>query len=128
MNLPKDYLFTENHEWIYVKGEEARVGITEYAQEEMGDIVFVELPEEGEDVIQFEEYGVIESVKAVSDIYIPASGRVTAVNEDLLDQPELINEEPYENGWIAVIDLSDDSELDNLMDSTEYASYLEEVE
>ncbi len=125
MKIPENYYFTEEHEWVVLEGKEAKVGISEHAQEELGDIVFVELPEVGDEFVQEDDFAVIESVKAVSDVYAPISGKVTAVNEELLEQPELINEEPYEGGWIAKFKMDDEGELDNLMDSKEYAKFLE---
>jgi glycine cleavage system H protein len=128
MKIPENLLFSEDHEWILVNGDEATIGISDYAQEEMGDVVFVELPEVGEEYAQFDNFAVIESVKAVSDVYLPAGGEVLEVNEELLDKPELINEDPYKDAWIAKIKLADKSELDKLMDSKAYEKFLEEVE
>lgn len=126
MNIPKDLYYTENHEWISIEGKEAVVGITEHAQEELGDIVFVELPSVEEELDQFEEFGVIESVKAVSDVFMPISGVVVEVNEDLMDEPEKINEDPFNSGWLIKVEIKDKSELDELMDSTEYETFSEE--
>lgn len=126
MSIPNDLFYTENHEWVSADGKEAVVGITEHAQEELGDIVFVELPSVEEELDQFEEFGVIESVKAVSDVFMPASGIIVEVNEELMDQPEMINEDPYGSGWLIKIELKDKSELDELMDSNEYKAFLEE--
>ncbi len=125
MTIPKDLFFTENHEWISVDGKEAVVGISEHAQDELGDIVFVELPSVEEELDQFEEFGVIESVKAVSDVFMPVSGIIVEVNEDLMDQPELINEDPYGNGWLIKVEIKDKSELEELMDSNEYKAFIE---
>lgn len=126
MTIPNDLFYTENHEWISVDGKEAVVGITEHAQDELGDIVFVELPSVEEELDQFEEFGVIESVKAVSDVFMPVSGIVVEVNEELMDQPELINEDPYGSGWLIKVEVKDKEDLDELMDSTEYKAYIEE--
>ncbi len=126
MNIPNDLYYTENHEWISIEGEEAVVGITEHAQEELGDIVFVELPSVEEELDQFEEFGVIESVKAVSDVFMPVSGVIVEVNEDLMDEPEKINEDPFGSGWLIKVEIKDKGELDELMDSTEYESFAEE--
>ncbi len=126
MSVPEGYYFTEEHEWIKVEGDVATVGVSEHAQHELGDVVFVELPELDEEYDQSEDFAVIESVKAVSDVYLPMGGKIVEVNEVLLDQPELINEEPYEGGWLAKIEISDESELDSLMDSVEYTAFLEE--
>lgn len=125
MSVPNDLFYTENHEWISVDGKEAVVGITEHAEEELGDIVFVELPSVEEELGQFEEFGVIESVKAVSDVFMPVSGIILEVNEELMDQPELINEDPYGVGWLIKIEVKDKSELDDLMDSSEYKEFIE---
>lgn len=126
MSIPNDLFYTENHEWISLDGKEAVVGITEHAQDELGDIVFVELPSVEEELDQFEEFGVIESVKAVSDVFMPASGIVIEVNDELMDQPELINEDPYGSGWLIKIEVKDKDEIDELMDSTEYKDFIEE--
>ena len=126
MSVPEGYYFTEEHEWIKVEGDVATVGVSEHAQHELGEVVFVELPELDEEYDQSEDFAVIESVKAVSDVYLPMGGKIVEVNEVLLDQPELINEEPYEGGWLAKIEISDESELDSLMDSVEYTAFLEE--
>jgi glycine cleavage system H protein len=126
MTIPNDLFYTENHEWISVDGKEAVVGITEHAQDELGDIVFVELPSVEEELDQFEEFGVIESVKAVSDVFMPVSGIVVEVNEELMDQPELINEDPYGSGWLIKVEVKDKSDLDELMDSSEYKAFIEE--
>jgi len=125
MTIPKDLFFTENHEWISVDGKEAVVGISEHAQDELGDIVFVELPSVEEELDQFEEFGVIESVKAVSDVFMPVSGIIVEVNEDLMDQPELINEDPYGSGWLIKVEVKDKSDLEELMDSAEYKAFIE---
>lgn len=119
--------YTKNHEWIIVEGNEVIVGITDYAQEEMGDVVFVELPEAGEEFNQGDQFAVIESVKAVSDVFLPVSGEIIEVNEKLLEQPELINEEPHNQGWLVKVQLSDENELDDLMDRAQYQEYIEEV-
>jgi len=128
MDLPKDLFYTENHEWLALDGDEATIGITEYAQDEMGDVVFVELPEVGEGFEQFDSFGVVESVKAVSDIYIPTGGKVLAINEDLFEQPELINEEPYDGGWLIKIKITDKDELESLMNHDEYDRFMEEAD
>lgn len=128
MDIPKDLFYSENHEWILVEEDEAVVGITEYAQEEMGDIVFVELPEIGDVFEQFDSFGVVESVKAVSDIYLPVSGKIVAVNEDLFDSPELVNEESFEGGWLVRIKIIDKDDLETLMDYEDYSRFLKEEE
>ncbi len=126
MNVPEGLYYTEDHEWLKVENGVGTTGITDFAQEELGDIVFVELPEVGDEFQQHDNFGVIESVKAVSDLYLPVSGEITETNEKLLDQPELVNDEPYQGGWIVKIKLSDEGELDELMNTEEYQEFLEE--
>ncbi len=124
MNFPKDVRYTSEHEWIRVEGEEALVGITDYAQSELGEIVFIDVPTLGETVAQGEVFGSVEAVKTVSDLNMPATGEVLAVNENLEDHPELVNEDPYGEGWMIRIRLSDASELDSLMDAEAYEASL----
>ncbi|MBF8437709.1 glycine cleavage system protein GcvH [Halanaerobiaceae bacterium Z-7014] len=126
MSIPEGFYYSEDHEWVKVEDGVGTIGITDFAQDELGDIVFVELPQVGDEFDQEDNFGVIESVKAVSDLYMPVSGEVVEINEDLLDQPELVNDEPYEGGWIIKVSLSDEAELDELMNSDEYSSFLEE--
>lgn len=126
-NVPEDCLYTEEHEWIRVEGDAGVIGITAYAAEQLGDVTFVELPAEGEEVTAGKAFGCVESVKAVSDIYAPASGTVTEVNGRLADEPGLINESPYGDGWICRASLSDASELDELLSPESYAALLEEA-
>lgn len=118
--------YTEKHEWIEVAGENFRVGISDYAQEQLGDVVMIELPDIGKTVAAGEECAVIESVKAASDIYSPVGGEVTAVNEALNDNPALVNEEPEAGGWLYELKISDAAELDGLMDAAAYAKFVEE--
>ena len=120
MNFPSDIGYTAEHEWIRVEGEEAYVGITDYAQSELGEIVFVDVPTIGEEVAQGEVFGSIEAVKTVSDLNIPVTGEVLAINEELDAQPELVNNDPYGEGWIIKIAVKDIAELDNLMDAEAY--------
>ncbi len=120
--------YTKQHEWVQVTGNIATVGISAYAAEQLGDITFVELPEVDDDVTQFEELCGIESVKAASDIYSPISGTITEVNEELESAPETINSSPEEDGWIAKIEINDESELENLMDSDTYKEYVAGLE
>ncbi|MBD3287708.1 glycine cleavage system protein GcvH [candidate division KSB1 bacterium] len=120
MNIPKDLHYTEEHEWIGVEGDTVKVGITDYAQEELGDIVFIELPESGSETNRMEPFGSIEAVKAVSDLFAPVSGTVVEVNSALEDKPELINQDPYGDGWMIKIKLSDKSELDSLLSAEQY--------
>lgn len=125
MSLPQDLKYSEDHEWIKVDGNTVTIGITDFAQSELGDIVFVELPEEGDDVSTGDSFGSVESVKTVSELYAPVSGSVVAVNEELEDSPELVNESPYEGAWMLKVELSDESELDNLLDAAGYQAVIE---
>ncbi len=120
-DIPEELQYLDSHEWIDRADDTARVGISDVAQAELGDVVFVELPAEGEQFNAGAEFAVVESIKAVSDVYMPVSGEVTAVNKALLDQPELINEEPYGNGWLVEIELEDADELDELRSAEAYA-------
>lgn len=121
MNLPKELKYSSDHEWVRVEGDVAYIGVTDFAQAQLGDIVFVELPEEGRVIKVNEGFSVIESVKAVSDIYSPVSGKIVKVNEALADAPETINQDAYGEGWIVAVELSDKSDLDALMDDAAYA-------
>ena len=125
MNAATELLYTEGHEWIRIEGEKAYWGITDYAQEHLGDIVFIELPEADTDIEAGDRLAVIESVKAVSDVYTPLSGTIILVNEDLETSPELLNEDPYEN-YIAVIAFSDISEKEKLMSASQYEAFCQE--
>lgn len=125
-NIPDDLLYTKDDEWIRVDGKEGVVGITDYAQDSLSDIVYVELPDEGDSFKLGESFGVVESVKAAADLYMPISGEVTAVNEDLPDAPEVLNTDPYGEGWMIKITIADPSELDSLMDPAAYTAYCEE--
>jgi glycine cleavage system H protein len=120
MNIPKDLYYTKEHEWAKVDGDVATIGITEYAQGELGDIVFVEMPGVGDNAKQMEPCANIEAVKAVSDMYAPVSGEIMEVNAELDSNPQLINRDPYGEGWIVKIKMSDKGELDNLMPAGEY--------
>lgn len=128
MNLPKDFKYSEEHEWVKVEGEKVRIGITDFAQSELGDIVFVELPEVGEEIKADEPFGSVESVKTVSELYAPLSGKVVEVNEELEDSPEFVNESPYEKAWMVVIEPSDMSEVDKLMSAEQYEEMIKEEE
>jgi glycine cleavage system H protein len=125
MASPSDLKFTESHEWIRVDGDNATIGIADYAQSELGDITYLELPDVGSTITAKEPLGVIESVKAATDIYAPASGEVTERNDAAIDKPELVNQSPYEDAWLIKIQLSDPAQLDSLMDSTAYDTFLE---
>jgi glycine cleavage system H protein len=119
--IPEDCRYRETHEWARGADGTVRIGITDFAQDELGDIVFVELPSVGETIERDAEFGVIESIKAVSDLYAPVSGEVVAVNDDLVDAPELVNEAPFGDGWMLEVDPADETELDELLSPTEYA-------
>lgn len=125
MKVIKGLLYSNDHEWVKVEGEEAYVGITDYAQEHLGDIVYVELPEIDDELAKEDAFSAVESVKAAADVYLPVSGKVVAVNEALEDDPALLNTDPYEN-WIAKIALTNKEELDELMSSEEYEKFLAE--
>ena len=121
MAYPDDLRYSKEHEWVRVEGSRATIGITSFAADELGDIVFVELPEVGTVIKQFTTFGVVESVKAVSDLYAPVSGELVEVNEGLRDAPELLNSDPFGEGWILKVELADPPELDALMDAEAYA-------
>lgn len=126
MNIPEDLIYTKDHEWVKIDGEIAIVGITDYAQGELGDIVYVELPEIGAEVNKGGSFGTIEAVKAVSDLYMPLSGEVVEVNESLNDAPEKINKDPYKEGWMIKIKISDFSEKEELLNSKQYEDLINE--
>jgi len=121
-DVPDDLRYLESHEWTTTNGADgtARIGITDFAQDELGDVVFVELPAVGDEVDAGEAFGVVESIKAVSDLYAPISGEVTAVNEALFSQPELVNDDPFGEGWMLEVDPSDDTEVDDLLSAAAY--------
>ena len=123
-----DCRYAENHEWIQVKDDTATVGISDYAQQELTDVVFVELPEVGDTFAQGEPFAVVESVKAASDVYLPVSGEIIEVNDALEDAPELVNDEPYGDGWFVRIKVTDADELDDLMGPDEYREFVAEQE
>jgi glycine cleavage system H protein len=120
VSAPTDLRYTRDHEWVRVAGEEATVGITQYAADQLGDIVFVELPDEGRDIEEAKAFGVVESVKAVSDLFAPLTGTVTSINGALAANPELVNSDPYGDGWMIKIAVSDTSEVDDLLDGPAY--------
>lgn len=122
MAYPDDLRYSKEHEWVRVEDDTATIGITSFAADELGDIVFIELPEVGSTLSQFGTFGVVESVKAVSDLYAPVSGEVVAVNETLRDSPELLNSDAFGDGWIARVKLADPAEVDALMDAEAYAA------
>lgn len=124
--IPADLMFTSSHEWVKDEGDDTvTIGITDHAQELLGDLVFVELPEIGDVIETGGEAGVVESVKAASDIYSPVSGEVIEINEDLVDSPELVNEQPYDNGWIYKMKLNNASEIEALLDAEAYSNVVE---
>ncbi len=125
MEVPKELRYTREHEWLRLDGKTAVIGITDFAQEQLGDVVFVEMPKVGDTVTQEKTFGVVESVKTVSDLYAPASGTVAKINENLESQPELVNSEPYKQGWILEIELSDPKQVDALLTPEQYAEQCE---
>ena len=118
--VPTDLRYTKDHEWVRVDGEEATIGITAYAAEQLGDIVFVELPEAGRSLEQFAAFGVVESVKAVSDLFAPVAGEVTEINGDLTGTPEVVNTDPYGAGWMLRVKLADPAQVEGLLDASAY--------
>ena len=120
MNFPEDLKYTKEHEWVRVEGDVATIGVTDFAQGELGDVVFVEIETEGESLDKDEVFGTVEAVKTVSDLFMPLSGEIIEVNAGLEDAPESVNESPYGDGWMIKVRMSDTSELDGLMDSAAY--------
>ncbi len=125
MDFPEELKYTEEHEWVMVEDDVVTIGITDFAQEQLGDVVFVELPEEGDSLETGKSFGVVESVKAVSDVYAPFNGEVVEVNDALPDEPEVLNTSPYDDGWMVKIKLSDDADLSGLMDAAAYMDFVE---
>lgn len=126
MSVPNELRYTKEHEWVKVEGEQVRIGITDFAQSELGDIVFVELPETGDEIEINNPFGSVESVKTVSELYAPISGTVVEINEELEDSPEFVNESPYEKAWMIVVKPSDSSQIDKLMSAEEYENSVKE--
>ncbi|MBB2481494.1 glycine cleavage system protein GcvH [Bacillus sp. APMAM] len=126
MSLPSELRYSEEHEWVKDEGGNVRIGITDFAQSELGDIVFVELPEVGTEVQANEPFGSVESVKTVSELYAPISGKVVAVNEDLNDSPEFVNESPYEKAWMIVVEPSNKEEISELLTAEQYQEMINE--
>ena len=126
MEFPEELKYTAEHEWVLVEGDLAVIGITDFAQDSLGDVVFVELPEVGTEVTTGKAFGVVESVKAVSDVYAPVSGTVEESNVELPDAPEILNTSPYGDGWMIKIRMSDPGELDGLMDAVAYQAHIAE--
>ena len=123
---PKELRYTEEHEWVKTEGEKVRIGITDFAQEELGDIVFVELPEVGSTISADEPFGSVESVKTVSELYAPVSGKIVEINEELIENPEYVNESAYDKAWMIVIEPSDMSEIEKLMTAEQYEEMINE--
>ncbi|MCA9951808.1 MAG: glycine cleavage system protein GcvH [Anaerolineales bacterium] len=126
MNIPQDLLYTSDDEWVRIDGDMATVGVTDHAQDSLSDIVYLELPSAGDSFAAGETFGVVESVKAAADLYMPLSGEVIAVNEDLIDGPESVNEDPYGKAWMVQIKITDASEIDDLLDPAAYKASIEE--
>ena len=125
-NIPEDLLYSKEDEWLRVEGDEAVLGITDFAQDELSDIVYVELPDEGQTFQEGDSFGVVESVKAASDLYMPISGEIAGVNESLPDAPEIVNGDPYGEGWMIRIKIADPAELESLLDPTAYSAFCDE--
>ncbi|MGM0565302.1 MAG: glycine cleavage system protein GcvH [Bacteroidota bacterium] len=125
MDIRDNLKYTNDHEWIRIEGDTAHVGITDYAQKELGDIVFIEVETEGETLEKGDTFGTIEAVKTVSDLYMPISGEVLEFNEELEDQPELVNKDPYDNGWIVKLKVTDKAQLDDLLEAEDYKKQIE---
>lgn len=123
--VPANLRYSKEHEWVEVNGSVARIGITDFAQSELGDIVFVELPEVGGTILLDEPFGSVESVKTVSELYAPISGKITAINESLADSPELVNEAPFEGAWMIEVEFNDSTDVDKLMSAEEYEAMIQ---
>ena len=126
MSTPKELLYSKEHEWVKMEDGKATIGITDFAQSELGDIVFVELPEVGDEISKDQPFGSVESVKTVSELYAPISGKVVAINEELLDNPEYVNESPYGTAWMVTIEVTNDAEVEELMDADAYSTLIEQ--
>lgn len=126
MAVPSELKYSKEHEWVKVEGNTVTIGITEYAQGELGDIVFVELPEVDDEINEGDTFGSVESVKTVSELYAPVSGKVLESNEELEDSPEFVNESPYEKAWMVKVELSDESQLEELMSAEQYSEMISE--
>ncbi|UCE27598.1 MAG: glycine cleavage system protein GcvH [Candidatus Coatesbacteria bacterium] len=126
VNIPDNLSYSETHEWLLVEGNVATIGITDHAQNELGDIVYLEVKDPGTDVPTDGEFGIIESVKAASDLYLPVGGKVTEVNEAAVEDPAIINKDPYGDGWLAKVELADPGELEKLMDAAAYGAFIGE--
>ncbi len=124
MNVPENLKYTEEHEWVAVDGDIATIGVTDYAQSELGDLVFVELPDVGDEIVQGDSFGTVEAVKAVSDLFAPVSGSVTEVNALLSDDPEIVNKDPYGDGWMIKVKMNNPEELNDLQDADAYKNLI----
>jgi glycine cleavage system H protein len=124
VNIPSELKYTKDHEWVKKEGNTVTVGITDYAQGELGDVVFVELPAVDDDVTKEDTFGSIEAVKAVADLFSPVSGKIAEINENLADQPDIVNTDPYDQGWMVKIEMSDASEYDTLMSADDYQTHI----
>ena len=125
MNVPEDLRYTKDHEWVRLEDGRARIGITDYAQDALGDVVYVQVPTVGQQVVSGTAFSEVESTKSVSDIYAPVTGEIVEVNQDLADAPERLNDDPYGDGWICVLSVSDAAELDSLLDAAAYRALTE---
>jgi glycine cleavage system H protein len=125
MNVPDDLRYSKDHEWARLEGGRVRIGITDYAQDALGDVVFVQIPDVGTKVVQGDSFSEVESTKSVSDIYAPVSGSIAEVNQDLADSPQRVNEDPYGEGWLVVIELDDASQYEQLLDADAYRALIE---
>lgn len=128
MTYPEELFYSEDHEWLRVDGSRGTIGITDYAQGELGDVVYVELPKVGDEFKAGDNFGTVESVKSVSDLYIPVSGKVVEVNEELDGAPELVNQDPYGKGWMIVVEMADPNETSDLMSASDYEAFVKESE
>lgn len=126
MAVPSEFKYSKEHEWVKVEGNTATIGITEYAQGELGDIVFVELPDVDDEINEGDTFGSVESVKTVSELYAPVSGKIVETNDELEDSPEFVNESPYEKAWMVKVELSDESQLEELMSAEQYSEMIGE--
>lgn len=126
MAVPSEFKYSKEHEWVKVEGNTATIGITEYAQGELGDIVFVELPDVNDEINEGDTFGSVESVKTVSELYAPVSGKIVETNDELEDSPEFVNESPYEKAWMVKVELSDESQLDELLSAEQYSEMIGE--
>ena len=126
MAVPSEFKYSKEHEWVKVEGNTATIGITEYAQGELGDIVFVELPDVDDEINEGDTFGSVESVKTVSELYAPVSGKIVETNDELEDSPEFVNESPYEKAWMVKVELSDESQLDELLSAEHYSEMIGE--